>query len=176
MIFIVLIISIAVVVISYFFFNYKKNESLNKEKITLIQGKEKENEEIKKVVIPLELQAYERLTLFLDRMNPNNLVLRCYEPNMDTKLLKDVMIKNIRDEFDYNISQQIYVSSQLWAMITSAKEEMINTINIVYNNKGESITPTGFAGALFEHFAGKNNPLEMALEVLKQESKKRFLQ
>ena len=99
------------------------------------------------------MQAYERLVLFLERMNPDNLVLRCYEPTMDSKLLKDVMVQNIRNEFEHNLSQQLYISNEAWALIKNAKEEMISTINTVFTKEEKTITPTGFAGKLFEQFA-----------------------
>ena len=51
---------------------------------------------------------------------------------------------------------------------------MISTINTVFTKEEKTITPTGFAGKLFEQFAGKKNPLELAQEVLKEEIQKRF--
>ena len=158
------------------YFNNKSIKQFveNEQKKTLLEIKKIQESETRKVVTPIQLQAYERLVLFLERMNPDNLVLRCYEPTMDSKLLKDVMVQNIRNEFEHNLSQQLYISSEAWALIKNAKEEMISTINTVFTKEEKTITPTGFAGKLFEQFAGKKNPLELGQEVLKVEIQKRF--
>ncbi len=158
------------------YFNNKSIKQFveNEQKKTLLEIKKIQESETRKVVTPIQLQAYERLVLFLERMNPDNLVLRCYEPTMDSKLLKDVMVQNIRNEFEHNLSQQLYISNEAWALIKNAKEEMISTINTVFTKEEKTITSTGFAGKLFEQFAGKKNPLELAQEVLKEEIQKRF--
>ena len=162
-----------------FFIGYFNNKSIkqfveNEQKKTLLEIKKIQESETRKVVTPIQLQAYERLVLFLERMNPDNLVLRCYEPTMDSKLLKDVMVQNIRNEFEHNLSQQLYISNEAWALIKNAKEEMISTINAVFSKEEQNITPTGFAGKLFEQFAGKKNPLELAQDILKEEIQRRF--
>ena len=131
--------------------------------------------EVRKVVTPIQLQAYERLVLFLERMTPNNLVLRCYQAGMTTQLLKDVMIQNIRDEFEHNLSQQLYISEQAWVYIKNAKEDMINTINSIQpKSSEEQLTPTAFAGILFELLAGKESQIELAQDFLKKEIQQKF--
>lgn len=164
----------AVFAIGYFNNQSIKQFVVNEQKKSLLEIKKIQETETRKVVTPIQLQAYERLVLFLERMNPDNLVLRCFQPNMDSKLLKDVMVKNIRDEFEHNLSQQLYISNQAWALIKNAKEEMISLINSVQAKEDDKITATKFAGNLFEQFAGKKNPLEQAMDVLKEEIQSRF--
>ena len=86
----------------------------NQQKERLLQMKLDERRETLKVVTPIRLQAYERLALFLERISPNSLVLRCYQPGMDLKLLQGVMTKNIRDEWEHNLSQQVYLTVPTW--------------------------------------------------------------
>jgi len=81
-----------------------------------------------KTAIPLRLQAYERLTLFLERIAPNNLLYRVNQSDMTSFELKVGMLNSIRDEYDHNVSQQIYVTPDLWKLITMAKEETIKNI------------------------------------------------
>ena len=95
----------------------------NEQKKSLLELKKMQAMETLKVVNPIRLQAYERLALFLERISPNSLVLRCYQPGMDLKVLQGVLTKNIRDEFEHNLSQQVYVSSEAWNRIKEAKEE-----------------------------------------------------
>ena len=93
---------------------------------------------------------------------------------MDAQLLKDVMIRNIRDEFEHNLSQQLYISSQAWIYIKNAKEDMINTINSIQTKEGETMSPTAFAGRLFELLAGRESQIELAQDYLKDEMQKKF--
>lgn len=145
----------------------------NEQKKSLLELKKIQESEILKVVNPIRLQAYERLALFLERISPNSLVLRCYQPGMDIKLLQGVMTKNIRDEFEHNLSQQVYVSTEAWSRIKEAKEEMINLINSAAVRLPEGSDPMSLAGAVFENSA-KQNPLDAALEFLKNELQKNF--
>ena len=145
----------------------------NQQKERLLQIKMDERQETLRVVTPIRLQAYERLALFLERISPNSLVLRCYQPGMDLKLLQGVMTKNVRDEFEHNLSQQVYVSTEAWSRIKEAKEEMINLINSAAVSLPPDADPMSLAGAVFENSA-KQNPLDTALEFLKEEIRKDF--
>lgn len=171
---IVAILAIVVVVMEYYNSETTKRFIENEQKKTILEIQKIQESEVRKVVTPIQLQAYERLVLFLERMTPNNLVLRCYQPQISTQLLKDVMIRNIRDEFEHNLSQQLYISPQAWAYIKNAKEDMINTINSVQAKEGEEMTPTAFAGRLFEMLAGRESQIELAQDFLKQEIQKKF--
>lgn len=171
---IVALLAIVIVVKEFYGSEAIKKFVENEQKKTILEIQKIQESEVRKVVTPIQLQAYERLVLFLERMTPNNLVLRCYQAGMTTQLLKDVMIQNIRDEFEHNLSQQLYISSQAWAYIKNAKEDMINTINSIQAKEGETMTPTAFAGTLFELLAGKESQIELAQDFLKEEIQKRF--
>ena len=171
---IVALLAIVIIVKEFYGSEAIKKFVENEQKKTILEIQKIQESEVRKVVTPIQLQAYERLVLFLERMTPNNLVLRCYQAGMTTQLLKDVMIQNIRDEFEHNLSQQLYISSQAWAYIKNAKEDMINIINSIQAKEGESLTPTAFAGTLFELLAGKESQIELAQDFLKEEIQKRF--
>lgn len=171
---IVALLAIVIVVKEFYGSEAIKKFVENEQKKTILEIQKIQESEVRKVVTPIQLQAYERLVLFLERMTPNNLVLRCYQAGMTTQLLKDVMIQNIRDEFEHNLSQQLYISSQAWAYIKNAKEDMINIINSIQAKEGETMTPTAFAGTLFELLAGKESQIELAQDFLKEEIQKRF--
>ena len=158
----------------YYFRQQTKEFVTNEQKKTLLEIQKISESETRKVVTPIQLQAYERLVLFLERMKPDNLVLRCYQPDMNTRLLRDVMIQNIRDEYEHNSSQQLYVSSQAWVYIKNAKEEIINILNSLVPKDDEQLTPTQYAGMLFEKMQTQNNQIELAQEYLKNEIQERF--
>ena len=82
-----------------------------------------------KEMIPLRMQAYERLALFLERMQPSNLLLRVQKSNMNSSTLHAILLKTIRNEYDHNMSQQVYVSDDVWKLINQAKDQLILTIN-----------------------------------------------
>lgn len=129
-----------------------------------------------KEIVMLRLQAYERLALFLERINFAAVITRVRTPDMLASELQYAMVKNIREEFDHNLSQQVYISSNAWNLIVQAKEEMMKTINLI----GNQLPPEASAGqlihALFQGVQRANAPLptEHALEYLKEEARGLF--
>lgn len=85
----------------------------------------------KREALPLRLQAYERLAILLERMEFSSLGPRSNEPGFTVKMLQRQMIDNIKGEFEHNISQQIYVSAEVWAAVNLAKDDTIKNINLV---------------------------------------------
>lgn len=79
--------------------------------------------------LPIRLQAYERLTLFMERISLNNLLPRVRRQEMHVAEFRTALINNIRQEYEHNLSQQVYVSAEAWNMIRAAKEEIISIIN-----------------------------------------------
>lgn len=82
-----------------------------------------------KTVIPIKLQAYERLVLFLERVSPQSLVIRSQRPGMTNIELQNSLLKTIRLEFEHNMTQQLYVSNKSWQMVINAKENLVKTVN-----------------------------------------------
>jgi len=104
----------------YFFVNHTKNEE-RKIKLSIL----KENQ---KLSLPIRLQAYERMALFLERMNPSSLLLRVTSVNNDKNAYAISIINAIEQEFDHNISQQIYISNKCWSVIIASKNATIQLI------------------------------------------------
>jgi hypothetical protein len=88
----------------------------------------KENQ---KQALPLRLQAYERLALLLERINPSKLLIRVAPLNNNKQDYQNLLIHTIEQEFDHNITQQIYVSDECWTMIATAKSTIIQNIRAV---------------------------------------------
>lgn len=146
----------------------------NQQKTQMLQMKIDEHKESLKVVTPIRLQAYERMALYLERISPNSLVLRTFRPGMDIKALQTAMTKSIRDEWEHNLSQQVYLSAESWNRIREAKEEMINLINGSAVKLSADADPTSLAGAIFESCAKSKIPTDEAIEFMKQEIQERF--
>ena len=103
--------------------------------------------------IPIRLQAYERLVLFLERVTPTSMVNRVAKPEMSVRDLQLALIANIRLEFEHNLSQQIYVSGEVWYIITQTTEELITIINRVAMTLPDQARGRDLAKGIFEYFA-----------------------
>ncbi|MBK6263454.1 hypothetical protein JKA74_00290 [Marivirga sp. S37H4] len=95
----------------------------NEAKIIEMKSKNKE------IVLPIRLQAYERMTLFLERISPDQIIKRVSKGEMNVAELQFVLLNDIREEFNHNLSQQVYMSDESWKIIKNAKEELIMLIN-----------------------------------------------
>ncbi len=126
--------------------------------------------ETNKLITPLKLQAYERVVILMERMSPNNLIFRVSQPGISATQLKIALIQDINNEFNHNVSQQVYVSPQAWQMVRIAKEEMINIINTAYSSLGPNSVGLDLSKAIFENMMEKESiPTHMALEFLRKE-------
>jgi len=103
-----------------------------------------------KVTLPLRLQAYERIVLFLERITPNQLVTRLMDSNLTAREYHRILIKSINEEFNHNISQQLYVSSGAWEMVKSAKEKTITQVNSAYGSLGDGATALDLSQKILE--------------------------
>ncbi|MCC6725969.1 MAG: hypothetical protein IT258_15785 [Saprospiraceae bacterium] len=121
--------------------------------------------------IPSRLQAYERLSLFCERIAIPSLMLRLREEEQSNAALRMAMLITIQQEFEYNITQQVYVSEQLWQIIKIARDNTVLDINGLY----EKVEPKGaskeLASALLAQAESQSaNSLNMALSAIKKEA------
>jgi hypothetical protein len=98
----------------------------------------------KDTTIPLRLQAYERLSLFCERISIPNLALRVKKEDQTAAALRLALLLTIQQEFEYNITQQVYVSGQLWQIIKIARD---NTVGII-EGIAEQVNPKAPAAEL----------------------------
>lgn len=124
----------------------------------------------KESVLPLKLQAYERLVLFSERIRVENLINRLVGLETTPDFLKSAMIVSIQQEFEHNISQQVYVSNSLWKIIGLAKNQTINIITKTHNALPADATTEDFKMILLHHMDNIENPLETALTAIKKEA------
>lgn len=165
----VLAVLATIALTGYIYYLLTKRYFDNQQKTQMLQMRIDEHREAVKLVTPIRLQAYERMALYLERISPESLVLRCYQPGMDTKLLQGVMTKTIRDEWEHNLSQQVYISSEAWRRIRQAKDEIMGVINSAAITIPDDADPTRLASAIFATIAEGQVPTASALEFLKQE-------
>ncbi len=127
---------------------------------------------IHKETIPLRFQAYERICLFLERISPNNLMVRVNRPGMSARELQSELLQTIRAEYEHNITQQVYVSSQAWDLVKNAREELIRIINTAAATIGENAGGIELSKAVFEIILKNEKlPTQRALDFIKNESR-----
>ena len=95
------------------------------------QAKGPENASVPLATKQLQLQAYERLTLLTDRIALPNLVNRVNQPGLSLKEMQSLLAQSIRQEFEHNTTQQIYVSAEAWDAVKNLKEQNLLIINQV---------------------------------------------
>jgi len=83
--------------------------------------------------VPLQLQAYERLVLLTERISLPNLISRINQPQLSAKEMQVLLNENIKQEFEYNASQQIYVSPVAWEAVRNLRDQNMLIINQVAN-------------------------------------------
>jgi hypothetical protein len=158
-----LIPAIVVFLVVYFMLKSFFDSELDKRKLEL-------RVEHNKVITPLKLQAYERMVILMERMTPNSLIFRVSVPGISASQLKQELINDINNEYNHNLSQQIYVSNQAWRMVRAAKEEMVNIINTAYTQLGPNAVGLDLSKAVFEQMIQMENiPTQKTLEFLRKE-------
>jgi hypothetical protein len=121
-------------------------------------------------VLPNRLQAYERMTLFLERMSPQNLLMRLNVVGMPAREFHQLLLTEIRNEYNHNASQQIYIGEEVWNMIKNSKEDLIVMINEAASEMTPESTSLNLSKKIFEKSITKTvDPIAHALSELKKE-------
>ncbi len=87
------------------------------------------NRTLRKTTLPIKLQAYERVTLFLERITVDSLLVREKDNKLNSRGFHQKLLSAIRAEYEHNLSQQIYLSSDAWQIVKNAKEAVIKMVN-----------------------------------------------
>jgi hypothetical protein len=125
--------------------------------------------------LPVRMQAYERLVLLLERLQPAGLLLRINQPGMNATSMHTALLQAIRDEFDHNLSQQLYVSSQAWDLVKKSREESNQLINTAASQVSPDATSAELAQQiLVRDIDSLNSTTDQAIEFLKKEARVNF--
>ena len=126
-------------------------------------------------ILPSRLQAYERITLFLERISPQNLLIRLNAPGLAAREFHQLLLAEIRNEYNHNVSQQVYMSEHVWSIVKNAKEDLIVSINDAAGEMGAESTSLDLAKKIFEKSVNKSvDPIGHALSELKKEIQQTF--
>ncbi len=119
--------------------------------------------------LPTKLQAYERLLLFCERLNPAKLLLRVNPIGDDVNSYTHLLIANIEQEYEHNLVQQIYVHENAWKAIIGSKLSIINKIRTLAET---SENAKELRDNLLIDYSQIESPTETAIAIIKQEVKK----
>lgn len=147
-------------VVYYLIHRYFENEEL-KLRYANLQLKNKE-------VLPLRLQAYERMTLYLERIVPAKLISREIPKSAKTELYFQQLSEQIEKEFEHNLAQQIYMSDACWNLIKTAKNTTINQLRNALN-EDRKISGEDIRELMLYKFSDKEPPSYVAIRFLKEE-------
>ncbi len=125
--------------------------------------------------IKLRLQAYERLSVYAERASLKNLVSRTSFVDMNVIDLQLTLLDTLRSEYEYNVSQQIYISADMWKAIGNLKDQNIYIINQIAANVPGNAPAIELSRRLIEYASNKNAELStIVLDALQFEAKKIF--
>ncbi len=126
-------------------------------------------------ILPARLQAYERITLFLERIAPQNLLMRLSDANYSARDFQKLLLDEIRNEYNHNVSQQVYMSEEVWDMVKNAKEDLILMINDAASQMTNESRSIDLSRKIFEVALDKKvDPMGHALSELKKEIQQTF--
>lgn len=125
-----------------------------------------------KQTLSIKLQAYERLCLLLERIQPQSIIVRINEQGYNAAILQSRLQYEIREEFNHNLSQQVYISDNAWAATKSAVEEILSIVNEAGREVDPEAPAIELAKSIFEKYASKEVlPTSQALQTLKNEAR-----
>ncbi len=147
--------------VAYYLFNSYFKDQQNTRR-WLIQ------KEVQKEALPLRLQAYERMSLFLERINPTKLLIRTAPISPDKNDYENLIIAHIEQEFEHNLTQQIYMSDECWTIIVTAKNATIQMIRKA--NRSERVDSADkLREVVLNDLMEKQSPSNAALAYIKNE-------
>lgn len=143
----------------YFFRLHTRNED-GRRRFLLHKDSQKDT-------LPIRLQAYERMVLFLERISINSLVVRVAPKSQEKSDYENLLIKQIETEFEHNLSQQIYMSDECWNIIKAAKNATIQIIRSA--GMSETDSPDKLREDILNQTIDKQSPSATALAFIKKE-------
>ena len=149
----------------YFFKDFVRNE--NQRRIYLVKRKNQ------KLALPIRLQAYERMTLFLERISFSKLLVRVKPGDASVSEYQNKLILHIEQEFEHNLAQQIYLSDSAWNAIVSAKNAQIQIIRATTADKTTK-TAAELREKLLQKSTASESPTALALTLVKNEVRSIF--
>lgn len=121
-------------------------------------------------ILPIRLQAGERLCLLLERITPNNLIRRVNQSSFSARELHGQLLSEVREEFNHNLSQQIYFSDETWESVKRAVENVVTLVNTGLQDLNDEARGIDLAKRIFQlSLDQKFDAIQVALRNVKSE-------
>ena len=160
----VILITCGSIVLIVFRFLKKQN---SREVLNLKLELRKQRQEF---LLPSRLDADQRSVLLMERIHPNSLIMRTHNPSLNAKLFQAELVKSVRNEFEHNVTQQIFINPSTWGIMKSSKEEVIKLIHMAGSQMDEKATSIQLSGKIMEIVVQLDQfPTEIAVDALKKE-------
>lgn len=135
--------------------------------------------ELKKTIsnqtLPLRLQAYERVVLFIERINPANMLLRLNDASYSAADLHMLIVAELRNEYQHNVTQQIYVSANTWAVVKRLKDDTLSIANNAVKALPDTATGLDLSKTILVQLSHvDNNPYDIGLSLIRRELEELF--
>lgn len=135
--------------------------------------------ELKKTIsnqtLPLRLQAYERIVLFIERVNPASMLVRLHSTGLSAAELHSIVANEIRNEFQHNITQQLYVSDRAWAVVSRVKDDTLSVVTNAVKALPETATGLDLSKTVLAHLSHlQDNPYDIALKIVREDMEALF--
>tara|TARA_R100000935_G_scaffold55830_1_gene86307 strand:- start:386 stop:907 length:522 start_codon:yes stop_codon:yes gene_type:complete len=153
--------AVIVGLISFYFFQMHTSNEEQRRLFTLRQ-------ENQKIALPIKLQAFERMALLLERISIGKLLLRVKPRNNDLEEYENLLVQTIDHEFDHNLAQQIYLTSECWNVIKTSKNATIGIIRRTAKQEGVT-NADELRQQILNALMDQTAPTEAALEYIKKE-------
>jgi hypothetical protein len=159
---------LGVVWIAFYLFKPYLDRSENMQMIELKKS-------ISSQTLPLRLQAYERLVLFIERVNPANMLIRLNGTAYSAAELHALVVTEIRDEYQHNVTQQLYVSSRAWAIVKRVKDDTLSIVTNAVKALPENATGLELSKIILAQLSNlQDNPYEIGTNLVKKDIEELF--
>ena len=148
--------------VAFFMFGAFVKQDNNEKKFEALLAKKRES-------LPVRLQAYERLLLFSERINPSKLVIRINPIGEDSNSYLHLLINNIEQEFEHNLVQQLYVTEESWQAVLASKFAITNNLHKLVEKSEDA---KDLHKKILAEYSKNESPTEIAIAILKQQVKK----
>lgn len=125
--------------------------------------------------LPHRVEAYQRAILLLERIHPNSLIMRHHNPGLPAMAFQAKLMESIREEYEHNIAQQMFISKEAWDVVKKSKDETVKIINLAGKQMETDSMAMDLSAKIFEIVAEVGTmPTEIAVELLKDEVRQLF--
>jgi len=158
-----------IVVVAYYMVRNDIMKYLDSRKAIAIPADDKSS------LLNLRLQAHERMIIFVDRINPSNLLLRLHQQGIEVGALQVMAINEIKTEFQHNITQQLYIEASTWNVVRKLKDDTIAMVNNAVKNLPAEASGMELSKKVLNYMSEiEENPYELAIGLIKQDIHKLF--